>query len=97
MLSSQQTGTTFIIRHLPGSDPASFQVQRADGRVGEAVVIAAPGSYPVAGRPQSNLLKELRWYLEDFLDYPFPPETEHAEQVQAALRQWGEGAFTCRS
>ena len=29
-----------------------------------------------------------------FLDYPFPPETEQAEDVQQALRDWGRAAFT---
>ena len=38
-------------------------------------------------------MRELRWYLEDFLDYPFPPETDHAERVQRALRGWGKEAF----
>src|SRR5207253_3186988 len=37
--------------------------------------------------------RELQWYLETFLDYPFEPETGHAERVQTALRQWGEQAF----
>ncbi|HEV3076159.1 MAG TPA: tetratricopeptide repeat protein [Thermoanaerobaculia bacterium] len=36
---------------------------------------------------------ELRWYLEDFLAYPFSPETEHAGQVLAALERWGTEAF----
>ncbi len=45
------------------------------------------------GRPNSNLMEELRWYLEKFLEYPFPPETDHAERIQAALKNWGEEAF----
>jgi hypothetical protein len=36
---------------------------------------------------------ELQWYLETFLDYPFPPETDHAERILKALRDWGEQAF----
>ena len=46
-------------------------------------------------------MAELRWYLENFLDYPFPPETDRAEQVQEALKQWGtevfQGIFSTRS
>jgi tetratricopeptide (TPR) repeat protein len=38
-------------------------------------------------------MRELRWYLEGFLDYPFPPETVHAEQVLDALKSWGRDAF----
>ena len=38
-------------------------------------------------------MRKMQWYLEKFLDYPFPPETDHAERVQKALRDWGEQAF----
>jgi len=57
------------------------------------VEVAPPFGFPVEGRPNSHLMRELRWYLEDFLDYPFPPETEHAERVLDALRRWGREAF----
>lgn len=33
---------------------------------------------------------ELRRYLERFLEYPFSPETEHAERILASLKDWGE-------
>jgi tetratricopeptide (TPR) repeat protein len=36
---------------------------------------------------------ELRWYLEQFLDYPFDPETHRSERVLAALKEWGKQAF----
>ena len=49
--------------------------------------------FPVENRPNSDLMSELQWYLESFLDYPFPPETEHAERVLKSLRDWGEQAF----
>lgn len=38
-------------------------------------------------------MRELQWYLETFLDYPFSPETDHADRVLKALREWGEQAF----
>ncbi|OLN29782.1 TPR repeat:TPR repeat [Desulfovibrio sp. DV] len=38
-------------------------------------------------------MAELQWYLEQFLDYPFHPETKHAERVLASLKSWGEAAF----
>ena len=38
-------------------------------------------------------MRELQWYLETFLDYPFPPDTDRAERVLQALRDWGEQAF----
>ncbi|MHB9107040.1 MAG: tetratricopeptide repeat protein [Armatimonadota bacterium] len=85
--------TTLQIRHIPGSDPPQFTVVRlSDGRSGEASTIPSPADVLVAGT--SNLPAELQWYLESFLEYPFPPETERAERTLAALRAWGEAAFT---
>lgn len=81
------------IRHVPGSNPPRFQLRRPDGRTLAEVEVPSPVSFPVEGRPTSGLVRELAWYLESFLDYPFSPETEHAERVQAALRAWGEQAF----
>src|SRR5579872_6922785 len=85
---------TLIVKHLPGSNPASFLLTRAgDVKSAPPVEIADPASFPVKGRPDSNLVRELCWYLETFLDYPFPPETDHADRVQEALRDWGQQAF----
>jgi hypothetical protein len=86
---------TLVIRHLPDTEPPQFQVQRlSDGQTSPPAAVPSPVGFPVAGRPDSHLLRELQWYLETFLDYPFPPETGHAERVQKALRAWGEQAFT---
>ena len=86
--------TALIVRHLPKSEPSRFQLTRlSDGKSTEPVEVPSPFLFPVDGRSDSNLMHEMRWYLEDFLDYPFPPETEHAERVQEALRKWGEEAF----
>jgi CHAT domain-containing protein len=86
---------TLIIRHLGNTgDQHRCQVWRlADGKYAEEVVITAPEALQVEGRPDSNLSLALRWYLEEFLDYPSPPRTEVAERVQASLKTWGEGAF----
>jgi tetratricopeptide (TPR) repeat protein len=43
--------------------------------------------------PNSHLMRELRWYLEVFLDYPFPPLTDRAERIQKSLELWGTEAF----
>jgi len=59
----------------------------------EPVSVPSPASIPIEGRPNSDLLTELQWYLEHFLDYPFDPETDHAARVQQALKLWGETAF----
>ena len=85
---------TLVIRHIDDSDPAGFQVIRLpDGKSVGPVSVPSPIEFPVEGQPNSDLMRELRWYLEAFLDYPFPPETDHAERVLAALKAWGEHAF----
>jgi len=85
---------TLLIRHVESGVPPKFQaICPQDARSTETVAIPTPVGFPVEGRPNSDLMRELRWYLEGFLDYPFPPETEHAERVRDALRRWGEQAF----
>jgi len=86
--------TILVIRHVEGSSPPQFEVHRLQEpkRAGPFTPPPAAG-FPVESRPDSDLLHELRWYLEDFLTYPFPPETDHADRVLAALRDWGEQSF----
>jgi len=86
--------TTLTIWHIADSEPASFQVTRlSDGKTMEPSTPPSPHGFPVEGRPNSKLIPELQWYLESFLDYPFPPETDHAERVLKALRDWVEEGF----
>ncbi len=86
---------SLLIRHVTSGETPQFQVVRLpDGKSIIPVPAPAPVGFPVEGRPNSDLMTELRWYLEFFLEYPFSPETEHAERVQSALRAWGEQAFT---
>ena len=86
--------TTLIVRHLPKSEPSRFLLTRlSDNKTTDPVEVPSPFLFPVGGRSDSNLMHEMRWYLEDFLDYPFPPETDRADRVQEALRKWGEKAF----
>jgi len=73
---------SLILRHVSGVE---FCVQRADGKTTSAVQVTAPEDLEVEGRPDSNLLVELRWYLEQFLDYPLPPNTEVAERILQTL------------
>jgi tetratricopeptide (TPR) repeat protein len=85
--------TGLAIQHVEES-AQSFRLTRLpDGKTAAPVTIPSPYEFPVEGLPQSNLMRELRWYLERFLDYPFPPETGHAERVLDALRNWGTEAF----
>src|SRR3954451_3018433 len=80
-----------IIRRHPDG---RFQVVRLrDGKTTEPLTVVSPVGFPVEGRPNSGLMRELRWYLETFLDYPFPPETDHAGRVLNSLREWGGQTF----
>jgi len=84
---------TLIIRHV-STEPDQFQVIRLkDGKSTPDVEIKPPETFPVEGRPNTNLSADLRWYLENFLDYPFHPDTDVADRVLDSLRAWGEQAF----
>jgi len=83
----------FIVRHIPDHSAWRFEVLRDGGRGVAPVEVVSPIGFPVSGRPSSDLIRELAWYLETFLDYPFPPRTEQAEQVVEALGDWGTQAF----
>src|SRR4051812_39990537 len=88
---------TLIVRHVEGAGGDAFHVEYFDGKrnqiTTEPAVVASPVGFPVEGRPNSDLKRELRWYLESFLDYPYSPETEHADNIRVALKNWGEAAF----
>ena len=85
---------TLTIHHVENTEPAVFEVHRmADGKHSKAASVSSPVGYPVKGMDDGDLTRELRWYLEDFLQYPFPPATDRAERAQAALKAWGEEAF----
>ena len=87
--------TNLVIQQLPGA--AEFQVTRTHPfKTSKPVTIPSPYTYPVEGRPNSNLMVELQWYLEKFPEYPFPPETDHADRIIEALKNWGEEAFIDR-
>jgi hypothetical protein len=81
------------IKHIPGSSPAVFELTRlTDGKSLPPINIPSPYEAQVTGHPKP-LMAELKWYLERFLDYPFPPEVAHAEHVLDTLKLWGTEAF----
>lgn len=59
----------------------------------ESVEVPSPYSFRVEGAGDGSLMLQLRWYLETFLEYPFPPRTHQAEAVQKALQDWGKAVF----
>lgn len=85
---------TLIIQHSPETDPLAFQVLRPDPiKVAKPTVLTSPATVPVGSAEGANLTRELRWYLETFLEYPFEPKTLQAEAVQDALKRWGTQVF----
>jgi tetratricopeptide (TPR) repeat protein len=86
--------TAVAIEHVTGVSPSTFILKRLpDGKSMRPVVVPSPYETAVDDQPRSNLMHELRWYLEKFLKYPFPPATNRAENVLKALKTWGSQAF----
>src|SRR5277367_891064 len=81
------------IVHVEGSVPPAFLLTRSDNKSLAPVTIPSPYEFPVEGSPQFRLMRQLRWYLEHFLDYPYHPDTIAAEHVLDALKAWGSQAF----
>jgi tetratricopeptide (TPR) repeat protein len=88
--------TSLIITHISanGALPRFEVVRRRDNKRAPAVEVASPYCFPVKDRPNDNLMSQLAWYLERFLEYPFSPRTEQAANVEEALESWGRQAFT---
>jgi tetratricopeptide (TPR) repeat protein len=81
------------ILHVPESDPPEFRLRRErDGKATNPIIIPSPYARPV-GEGDRALMDELRWYLENFLEYPFEPWTDRADRTLAELEAWGTEAF----
>ena len=87
---------TLIVQHEPDSSPPAFTVARHDPHqtTPESANITPPEQFTAEQLPgNTNLRRELRWYLERFLDYPFPPNTDRADRAVGVLEGWGTHAF----
>jgi len=86
---------TLIVQHVPESSPPAFTVARHEPPqiTPEAANITAPEQFGAERLPGSDLRRELRWCLERFLDYPFPPNTDRADRAVRVLEAWGTHAF----
>ena len=80
-----------IIHHVEKTDPPQFEVHRLSE---DGVARNPSADLPPPTGPGNALMGELAWYLEHFLDYPFPPQTERAARAEDALKAWGIAAFT---
>jgi tetratricopeptide (TPR) repeat protein len=87
---------TLIVQHVPKSKRPAFTVIRCDpsGTTPDVAKITPPEEFGTKELPGSHLRRELRWYLEQFLDYPFPPNTDRADRVTQVLEAWGTHAFS---
>ena len=71
-----------------------FEVIRSmDMKHTAAVSLPDPAEFPVEGHPAKQFLSELRWYLEDYLQYPFGVFPQLAECVAETMRAWGAVIF----
>jgi len=85
-----------IIEHVPDSHPPAFRAVRCDPPQisPDVTAITPPEQFGADQLPGSDLRRELRWYLERFLDYPFPPNTDRADRATQVLQAWGTHAFS---
>ncbi len=59
----------------------------------EPVPLPAPAAFPVETGEGATLADELKWYLEQYLEYPKGPFADRAEKIMAALKDWGQTCF----
>jgi tetratricopeptide (TPR) repeat protein len=86
---------TLIIRHNPKTSPPTFQVEEKgtyNSTTSQPVSLPSPFEFQ-SGIPNTSLMQGLQWYLEQFLSYPFPPDTDKKDKILQALEQWGVHVF----
>jgi len=90
-----ETPCQLQIRHSADNGENKFQVIRiADGTNSVPVVLTPPDEIIIhGGHGKKNLLGEWKWYLEEYLQYPFGEYHERANRVFTALQDWGSDCF----
>ena len=83
-----------LIRHTGTSQEGipSFVVVSDEKQEKRIVPLTPPGMIKV-GTHSKNLLQDLRWYFENYLELAVGDYRIRAEDIQAALRQWGKDCF----
>ena len=61
---------------------------------GSAIPRSYPRPIPFADPLTVADRQELRWYLEEFLSFPYGAERWRAQQLEAQMAQWGEALFS---
>ncbi|MDP2727497.1 MAG: hypothetical protein Q8P59_08115, partial [Dehalococcoidia bacterium] len=60
---------------------------------GKAIARACPHPIPFTDPLSTSDRDDLRWYLEDYLQFPYGAEPYRAKQVEEKMAQWGEALF----
>lgn len=76
------TGQRTIIHHTGGSQ---FVVTFRDDTRSAPVTLEPP---------DGDLISDLRWYLEEFLEHPLEPDSQRASATFLALVSWGASVFS---
>ena len=87
--------TELQICHVGNQDgiPLFSVVRSGDMKRTLPVPLPPPASFPVQGHGDKQLLPELRWYLEDYLQAPFGAYRQSAQAVAETLEAWGTAVF----
>ena len=95
----------FIIKHidseqydqpnakLPAGKPKFIVTRASDNRNSESPIALTPPDEVIVGETRSNLVRELTWYFEDYLEIPLNTYKKRADMVVATLKQWGMDMF----
>ena len=73
------------INHEGDSIQLSWQRGRAASRNAPPVTFAHPFD--------SKVLADLRWYLEEYLRFPYGLQPENAKKIEQQLQAWGQQLF----
>src|SRR4028118_2170666 len=68
----------------------SIQLSWQQGKAAPHFAPAVPFEHPF----DTQALKDLRWYLEQYLRYPYGIEPDRAAKIEQKFRDWGQQLFT---
>ena len=87
--------TTLQINHIPSpGNKLQFEVQAGSGQRNDRRAKLMPPSEKIVGASDINLLQGLQWYLEEFFKLPHENFQTRANEVQIALKEWGNDCFS---